>query len=160
MINIESPAWGHKSLDSKTADTACYQLPHMEDKHNFSCHNYCHRYTHRIRSMFCKWKKILTYTMVQSPSWAANWFAASQEIPRILWNLKVHYRTHKHPQPIPILGQPTPVHMALSPPPYKPHAQPISFFSILSPTQYWVRSTDHSAPCYAISSIHPLPRPS
>jgi len=22
--------------------------------------------------------------MVQSPSWAANWFAASQEIPRIL----------------------------------------------------------------------------
>jgi len=30
--------------------------------------------------------------MVQSPSWAANWFAASQEIPRISWNPKVHYR--------------------------------------------------------------------
>ena len=29
--------------------------------------------------------------MVQSPSWKANWFAASQEIPRILWNPKVHY---------------------------------------------------------------------
>ena len=27
--------------------------------------------------------------MVQSPSWEANWFAASQEIPRILWNPKV-----------------------------------------------------------------------
>ena len=26
------------------------------------------------------------------------------------------------------------------PHPYAPHAQPISFFSILSPTQYWVRS--------------------
>ena len=25
----------------------------------------------------------LTYSMVQSPSWEANWFAASQEIPRI-----------------------------------------------------------------------------
>ena len=35
--------------------------------------------------------------MVQSPSWAANWFAASQEIPRILQNPKVHYRTHKRP---------------------------------------------------------------
>ena len=29
---------------------------------------------------------LLTYSMVQSPSWEANWFAASQEIPRILWN--------------------------------------------------------------------------
>jgi len=37
--------------------------------------------------------------MVQSPSWEANWFAASQEIPRILWNPKVHYRTHKRPPP-------------------------------------------------------------
>ena len=27
-----------------------------------------------------------------------------------------------------------------SPPPNAPHALPISFFSILSPTQYWVRS--------------------
>ena len=34
---------------------------------------------------------LLTYSMVQSPSWEANWFAASQEIPRILWNPKIHY---------------------------------------------------------------------
>jgi len=33
--------------------------------------------------------------MVQSPSWEANWFAASQEIPRISRNPKVYYRTHK-----------------------------------------------------------------
>ena len=38
---------------------------------------------------------LLTYSMVQSPSWEANWFAASQEIPRISRNPKVHYRTHK-----------------------------------------------------------------
>jgi len=37
--------------------------------------------------------------MVQSPSWEANWFAASQEIPRISRNPKVHYRTHKRPPP-------------------------------------------------------------
>jgi hypothetical protein len=30
-----------------------------------------------------------------------------------------------------------------SPHPYAPHAQPISFFLILSPAQYWVSSTDH-----------------
>ena len=30
--------------------------------------------------------KLLTYSMVQSPSWAADWLAASQEIPRISWN--------------------------------------------------------------------------
>jgi hypothetical protein len=37
---------------------------------------------------------LLTYTMEQSPSWEANWFSASQDIPRILWNLKVHYCIH------------------------------------------------------------------
>ena len=44
-----------------------------------------------------------------------------------------------------------------SPHPYAPHAQPISFFSILSTAQYWVRSTNHLAPRYAVSSIPPLP---
>ena len=40
--------------------------------------------------------------MVQSPSWAADWFAVSQEIPRISRNPKVHYRTHKRTPPVPI----------------------------------------------------------
>ena len=53
---------------------------------------------------------LLTYSMVQSPSWVADWLAASQEIPRISRNPKVHYRTHKRPPPVPILGQPDPVH--------------------------------------------------
>jgi len=48
--------------------------------------------------------------MEQSPSWEANWFSASQEIPRILWNPKVHYLIHKSPPPVPILGQLDPVH--------------------------------------------------
>ena len=52
--------------------------------------------------------------MVQSPSWEANWFAVSQEIPRISRNPKVHYRTHKRPPPFSILSQPNPVHIPTS----------------------------------------------
>ena len=52
--------------------------------------------------------------MVQSPSWEGNWFAACQEIPRIPQNPKVHYRTHKRPPPVSIMGQPNPVHIHTS----------------------------------------------
>ena len=54
------------------------------------------------------------YSMVQSPSWEANWSAASQEIPRISRNPKVHYRTHKRPPLVSILSQPNPVHIPTS----------------------------------------------
>jgi len=46
-----------------------------------------------------------TYCVKQSSSWEANPFSAGQEIPRILWNLKVHYRIHKCLPTIPILSQ-------------------------------------------------------
>ena len=52
--------------------------------------------------------------MEQSTSWEANWFSASQEIPRILWNPKVHYRIHKSPPPVPVLKQINRVHVISS----------------------------------------------
>jgi hypothetical protein len=42
--------------------------------------------------------------MEQSSSWEANLFSTSQEIPRILRNMKVNYHIHKPRPPVPILS--------------------------------------------------------
>ena len=75
----------------------------MENQHLVLWHGSCGKLTY-----------LLTHSMVQSPSWEANWFAASQEIPHISRNPKVHYCTHKHLPTISILGQPNQVHIPTS----------------------------------------------
>ena len=57
----------------------------------------CHPGLWLVRAQVLDHPPLFTYSMVQSPSREASWFAASQEIPRISQNPKVHYRTHKRP---------------------------------------------------------------
>ena len=52
--------------------------------------------------------------MEQSPSWEANRFLASKEIPHILWNPKFHYRFYKSLPTVPVLSQINPVHTPTS----------------------------------------------
>ena len=56
-------------------------------------------------------------------------------------------------------GFPTKTQYTPSPHPYAPNAQPISFFSILSPAQYWVSSTNLQS-VYRTICVIPLCRSS
>ena len=73
----------------------CYRSAHKHKHPKVDTMVYCN-----VSRYLCRVSCLLTHSTVQSPPWAANWFAASQEIPRISRNPKVHYRTHKRPPPV------------------------------------------------------------
>jgi hypothetical protein len=72
-----------------------------------------------------------TYLLTElSPSSEAANCAATQELPSILWNPKVHHRVHKSPTLVPILRQMDPVHTILS---YLSNI----YFNIVRPPTFW-----------------------
>ena len=56
---------------------------------------------HQLNYLLTPWSTVLLEKLTG--------FAANQEIPCILWNPTVHYRTHTRPPPVPILSQLHPV---------------------------------------------------
>ena len=104
---------------------------------------------------------ILTYCTEQSSSWGATRFSASQEIPRILWNPKVHYHIHQCPPSVPCLSHLDPVHTPTSHF-LKIHLNIISHRRLGLPSGLFLSGFPHQNPVYASPLPHTryMPRPS
>ena len=86
-----------------------------------------------------------TYSMVQNPSWEVNCIAASQEIPRISRNPKVHYRIHKRP----------PLSLSWASPIQSIYPHPTSWWSILIlSTRLCLGLPSDVQECYIVNQKH------
>jgi len=101
---------GQSYVSSMLLYAANYNLtPGKYPEENIQYSNHGESLKSRIAILY-----LLTHSMEQSPSWVANQFSPSQEIPHILRNPKVHYHIHKCLPPLPLLSQLDPVHTLTS----------------------------------------------
>ena len=94
-----------------------------------------------VRHLSLFWAGPIQYIYPHPTSWRSILILSTPRSPQWYTSLRFPPQDPIHPP---------------SPHPCEQHAQPISFFWILSPAQYWVRSTNNLVPRYAISSIPPV----